>query len=607
MRKLIPNIIALVFVLFVVYLLVNSRSSEFDSPEAASEFHEIGDKDLPALAQEIEPELAESISLVMDRFARSRDVSYTAPHSGISILHIACLFKKPALVQSLLQAGADPNAHHPDDDSPLLLAVGTYMVAADTAKINTLVDTLLEGGAVFAKSGSNESDFLTQAAFVCEDEAVLLHLMERGAKPDADSALPPALHGWAKLLAQMPPDTLRTPGLLQAAALGSCRHQGQHIECIDMLLAAGADVNDTAGADISGGTPLFCIAQELSALDPDSPLRSHGMDTLAHLLERGADPYLRSMQDENYPGFCAYDFLAMRPGLLEDLAQRGHPLQAPPLHFSPGSPILPAEICRTAPAHPSAELLAPHFDAIASVFYPSAAMRQQELYPQAVEAAVALLAAVDPARAAECIQSSPLWQDANEPALSALLTALRDTPAIRVDKDFLCRQAETWAQAGHLDEAATAAELLGHSADAEATIELYAHSEHPALQAGALAARLREKELPDARNNGVADWLLRHRREADTPFLQEAVLLTSLERLWYGEMPEAEVQSLVTLMRRIGAPQAAELYEQIARHLDDPDKLDTLLRSSDTRKFELEVATARYFLENQAQFITPKS
>ena len=99
---------------------------------------------------------------------------------------------------------------------------------------------------------------------------------------------------------------------------------------------------------------------------------------------------------------------------------------------------------------------------------------------------------------------------------------------------------------------------------------------------------------------------LRQRGEAAVlSAVREALLLTSLEELWFGRMNRDEQKKLFALMRRIGAPRAAELYERIARNLDRPEQLDAIVDQGDATKYELEVATARFFLEHKDEFTTP--
>lgn len=593
---------------------------DFGSPQAAAQLAELRHSDLPALAEQMGAEFITGFEEVLEHFERHHDVNYKSSikeddalppaYSGISMLHLACIFKKTALVRSLLEAGAKADQPTTYGAPPLLLAVGTELTPyAREQDIISTANALLEAGARPEMAGRQQGDLLTFATVSGASEDVLLHLMDKGAAANAETALLAAQSGYLKLLRRLPAQVLAQPGMLHASLGGTCSGESFTIPCMDLLLEAGADVNAADSPEAPGYTPLFVLARELAQRTPDDKADpTTSLQVLEYLLRHGADPHLRAENDEDYPNFSPYDFLSTRRELLETLAEHGLPLTAPALHFSPGVALL-SELIRTAGtgAHSAAEL-APHFDTISSVFTPSPAMQQHELFPHAVAAAVNLLSRIDPARAAESIQASPLWQAENTPALSAMLEALEDTPEITLPKELLLPLAEKWARAGQADPAAMAAELLGRCADAAAELQALAHSDLLPLQAGALLAQLSAEDLPDARNSGVADWLLAHHREANTPFLQEALLLTSHERFWQSsELTPEQNRQLIALMRRIGAPQAAHAYEQISLHSDDPDTVENILSSSDIWSYELEAATARYFLQHKAEFTHPAS
>lgn len=607
LRKILPRFGAYLLIACVAVGIYVHLPEQAALPEdALRELAELNTKVLPELMQDekVESELVEIMHEVVQHFNSTGKVNYVVPDSGIGILHVACLLKQPALLHYLLTHGADPNRHAPEDDSPLLLAVGTQaMPNCSAQQINDLVDMLLAAGADPMKAGDEPGDFLTQAAFTCEHEEVLLHLLDRGIAPDQATTLAPALHGWPRSLRRLLHLQPNTRGLMHAAALGSSRYPGQHIECMELLLAAGAGVNDDEQEAMPGSTPALYLAQELSSLPPEDPLIQPGLDALDWLLRHGADPYRRVENDEIHPGWSCYDFISTRPELLAALNQRGHHFQAPELRFTAGT-ALPAELCRAVSTGLTPEQLAPHYEVVSTLLTPSPAMLQQELYAPALEQALPLLAAVNPQDATARILSSPLWQAPAGPELTALLTALHAPAAPALPKEHWLPLIETWARAGREDDAALAAELLGRSPGSEGDIERLMHSPYQAVQAGAYAAYLRTAGLPDARNGGVTEWLRQHKRKADTEFLREAELLTSLDDLWYGRMTPARQEQLLGLMRRIGATTAAAAFEAICRHLDDPAALDAIMQGGDAWKYELEAATARFFIEHAAE-LTP--
>lgn len=601
--------------LAAVVLLVacGEKGTDKLTSEAVQQLGEISEVDLPALEQEdmMEPEFISMFQRVVERYRRSGDMTAGRQRGEPDILQLACLFKKAELVRNLLEQGADPNEHAPDDESPLLSAVNTYLLPETTVEqIIPLVDMLLARGAEFRKSGTMEGDFLTRVAFVCEREEVLLYLLDKGAQPDEETTLPPALHGWAKVLERLLDlSGKNTAGLLHAVAVGSCQFEGDHVRCVHILLEAGADIHAPEAPNMPGSTALFRMAAEMSALDEGDPHLPHAIEVFSCLVREGADPYLRADADENYPGFCPYDFLAQRPRLLTELRERGIDLQAPALRIDGGKNLL-ADICRASVYKPEGKVIAPFFEAIAGVLKPTPEMLSAEIYTQALEAGVRLLGKIDPSRAAQRIMEMPLWREAegvkkSENILIPLLAALQDTPRIKFPADFLYRQAERAQKTGLKEEAALLIELMERSEDGEELLRQCMEDSRLPLCAGAYAARLRIDGLPDARNDGVSAWLKEHGREADTDFLKEAKLLTSPERLWFGNMNEADIRKLVVAMRRIGAPHAADAYEQIAVALNDPEKLDAIMEKGDDWKYEAEIAIARYFLKNKTQFFHP--
>ena len=596
----------------VLLVSCGERGTEKLTDGAVQQLEEITKVGLPLLQEEklVEAEFVDSLRQVVERFRKTGDMESERERGKPNILQIACLFKKRELVQSLLEQGADPNAHSLDDESPLLLAVGTYLLPETTTEqIIPVVDTLLAGGADFKKSGTNGDDFLTRAAFACEQEDVLLHLLDKGARPDAETALPPALHGWARALERVLAMTeKRTEGLLHAAAVGSCQFEGDHIRCVRILLEAGSDIRAPEAPNMPGSTALFRMAAEMSELDENDPHLDHAIEVFSFLVQRGADPYLRAETDESYPGFSPYDFLARRPKIIAALRDRGIALQAPALRIDGGKNLL-ADICRAAMYKPAGKEIAPFFESIAGVLRPTREMLDAEIYTQALEAGVHLLGCIDPSRAAQRIMEMPLWQqdlgtkDA-ENILPTLLAAIQDTPGIKLPADFLYRHASCAQKAGLKEEASVLIELMERSDDGADFICRCIEDPCLPIRAGAYAARLHLAGLPDARNGGVAAWLMEQGGKADTDFLKEAVLLTSQEQLWYGSMEEADIRKLIAAMRQLGASRAADAYEKIVAALDDPEKLDAIMAQGDDWKYELEIAIARHFLKNKAQFRT---
>ena len=612
-------VITALIALAVVGVLVHTgwgREGWRATPEAAQELAELIERDIAALdtEDEVDAETVEQMYAVVQAFCERQDARYVAEESRLSLLHLACLFKKPELAKSLLAHGAPPNAQRAGEDSPLLLAVNTWRGHDEAARrrMRELVDTLLASGAEFGKSGHDGGDFLTQAAMVCEDEETLLYLLRRGAKPDAETATPLALHGMraglAAVLEQREEDTM--VGLLHAVARGVCLYDGDFVGCLEELLCRDAKVDEEPEGQV-GCTPLYLLARELGDMEEGQTTWAQAVEVCQRLLEAGADAYRRADGDAEYPGFCAYDFLASKAGLLQKLREGGVELPEPQICLRSGVDLL-ADVCRVAMRHTGAEELAEHVGEIGGVLAPTARMLSHEIYPESLTAAVKLLAKVDAERATEIIEASPLWQagppgaakETVDAAQVGMIEAVARETGVKLSRGFICTQAEAMMAAGRGEEAAGLVELLGRCEDGEADVERYCRDARMAMQAGAYAAKLYAAGLPDARNDGVADWLMERGRRANTAFMRKAMLLTSLERLWYGQMTEEEKEELFGMMREIGATEAAKTYAQIVKNIDKPEELDKLMAEGDEWKYELEVATARYFLEHKDEFET---
>ena len=133
----------------VLLVSCGERGTEKLTDGAVQQLEEITKVGLPLLQEEklVEAEFVDSSRQVVERFRKNGDMESERERGKPNILQIACLFKKRELVQSLLEQGADPNAHSLDDESPLLLAVGTYLLPETTTEqIIPVVDTLLAGG-----------------------------------------------------------------------------------------------------------------------------------------------------------------------------------------------------------------------------------------------------------------------------------------------------------------------------------------------------------------------------------------------------------------------------------------------------------------------------
>ena len=583
------------------------RDKGHATPEAAQELAlistylpEIGIDEILELPQ------PDEIHMLLADFAASADASQASSPSGITMLHLACLFKKAELARCLLLDHADPNAVTAQGDTPLSLAVSLRGAEDDSVTddaIIRLIDTLVAGGADLSRHTAEDMPLLNYAGLNCFSEAVFLHLLDIGCQPDETSCQAPAMMGWNNALKRMldagagvPPHALDTMLLMAAANL--------HASTVELLLEAGADVN---ASRLAGTTPLLEAAGHLlsPAEEDESAHHSAIYDVCALLIRKGADPYQAELRQEDSISFSAADILSRKESSIHAMKARGVEIAPRPIQFTGGIALLEAVGKASALEQ---EPQPDDFDAIAQVLTPTVEMRQHRLYHEVLPMAIEILHQLNPQRTAQLVAALPEWtsREAWEQGAGAhLLPEIIKCEHLILPKNILTLTAEHRLQAGDVDAAADLVELLGRCPDAGQEINLYAQHEALSFRAGAMAARLHQAGLPTSRDGDVELWLNNHNMSANTPILQKALLLTSLSRLWYGDMLPAEEREMLDAMDEIGAKEAAAHYRAIVQALDEPETLDKLTEKSDSWKFELEIATGQYILDNAPAFLRP--
>ena len=584
------------------------------TPEAAGQFME--------LRVEIE-ELAaadwmvdygpEELREVVQNFIQTADPTYTSATNKYSILHIACMLKKAELARCLIQDGADPNAatmmEGSPAETPLLYALTTdYAPEATAQEINTLIDVLVAAGASLATPGSAETGLAYNACLTCAHEEVYAHLLDIGAPRSGNELQECAYRGWLNTLTRLlnekggitPADYALLPTV---ARMSDGYYTGEHLACARYLIENGASADSP---DEVGRTALFCLASGYSTLK-ENGMGDTALELAEYLLKNGANPYLRIDKEPDYPGFSAYDLIKGNSDLLQALQQKGFTFTPPAMEIRSGE-YLAADVCRAALTHPDTEAITPHFNTIATLLNPTEELREQEIYTDALRNAVILMAKVDADKTSKIIANMPLWNDpqamkSQDHITTELLYALQDTLSIVLPKELLLKAAEECQKNAAYERAAILTELLGRADDSDALIEQLSNDARPAIKAGALSARLYKEGLPAASDGGVEAWLAEHKRTADTPVLQKALLLTSIERLWYGDMSTEEMDSFVVAVQELGLSRVAEIYQQIITHLSHPEQLDEIMATQHLWAYELEIATAQFLLQHKDEIL----
>jgi ankyrin repeat protein len=178
---------------------------------------------------------------------------------GVTPMSEAALIGSEPVIRKLLAAGVDPDSPNPEGETALMLVVRTGRVDA--------AEVLIDAGAdLNAKENWAGQTALMWAGAQLQPEMVKL-LLASGAQVDARSTV----REWTRKVSSEPrPKELAQGGLtpLMFAARTGC------IECAELLLGAGADINRT---DPYGVTPLVVATLNLQN------------DFAAYLVEKGAD------------------------------------------------------------------------------------------------------------------------------------------------------------------------------------------------------------------------------------------------------------------------------------------------------------------------------
>ena len=198
-------------------------------------------------------------AVVVERLIEAGAKPAAANVFGVTPMSEAALIGSEPVIRELLAAGVDPDSPNPEGETALMLVVRTGRVDA--------AEVLIDAGAdVNAKERWAGQTALMWAGAQLQPEMVKL-LLANGAEVDARSTV----REWTRKVSSEPrPKELAQGGLtpLMFAARTGC------IECAELLLGAGADINLT---DPYGVTPLIVATLNLQN------------DFAAYLVEKGAD------------------------------------------------------------------------------------------------------------------------------------------------------------------------------------------------------------------------------------------------------------------------------------------------------------------------------
>ncbi len=619
------------------------------TPQAAQELAELRAEQEMSFSHDADSDLQAEITALLSRFDKTADVRLSSTPHAITLLHLACVYKKTELARCLLLDGADPNARQLSDapgadlaaeeegneasaalvpaDTPLTWATLPHREGATAGELLPLIELLVQHGADVNRPGPFGAPPLVTATLIPSPagEAVVLRLLELGARaseflpPDGSGKLVPltafvAANGWHRALEKLLDSgaSIATPARSALHAAAEHPELPGALDCARLLLARGAEVD---ALNDEGATPLYIAAHSLASPEGgERELLDSTCAMIALLLEHGADPLRCSDADPEFPGSCAADFIAMNTSAQEKLAALGVSVPRRPVNFAlPQGSALLSEICRASLFGTPAEEISPHVSMLASLLAtPSSEVRESPLYADALGHALKLLSRVDAARAASLASRLPLWREDEawkhaDARTASLMQAVLDTPELVLPRQELVAHARHMASLGVSEVAAMLVELLERDDSAGADIETLCADASPAIRAGALTARLLRHGLPAPRNAAVAEWMQEHEltEESAPPSLRRALLLTSLDKFWYGNMSSEEVRSLLDAMRGIGAARAADFYARLAANLSNPDALDRLTApggEAECARFELECATALFIWANRREW-----
>lgn len=545
----------------------------------------------------------------------------TGADEGLTILDLACAARQKELAEYLLKQGADARKGSPlkvllwttptDDDAEIPLQ--------EEERTIEFIDLLTAHGADVNGPAFNSN--LSTAA-MSATEAVFLHLLDKGAKVPETEEIPTGAivvaRAWNEALRRL--IEMKAPlsdGSMTALHAATPKDMAdEHAETMRLLLEAGADANALNSA---GYTPLFLLLQTMNA-EPSEDDR----ECLRLLLEHGATVTGPEVWDETFGMLTPYDFLASYPSLLDELREEGYDIPEQPLEIREDEEHLFRDIRRAElrlSHHPqAAELLKPYTGLLVKVL-------TQHLHGadgEVAGAAFSLLCQADKGLAEQVLPTLRLWDDTREwdikddpfmPVGAEILSVITERAQdenespLALPKDKILHLIQLFPESPHANTQllTEVTELLEYAPGAEEDIErLSKDDSNPAVQLGAMTAKLHLAGLPDAKAGSAEVWLGNYNAACLPPAVMKVLRLTDLETFWFGEMEATDRTALIADIESLGLYTVADIYRKALPDGLTDDELADIMGEAAEHAIELELAVARFILENRKDFEASK-
>ncbi len=550
---------------------------------------------------------------VIAHYRRTGDARYASPTRRTTLLHLACIAKKPELVRQLLAEGAAPNAltYHPemersyDGAFTFTLCDKFYPCTPPSNKENSLriIDLLVAAGgdAKGRQAGSALHMMPLLFSQVEGAEDIALHMLTLGTDPGRN-ALNKILNDKDKDGKKLDQVQLSRHRFLELATREGWARVLEHMLREGMLTNIDLHPEDE--------TSLLCnlVAKMAeSQWDADeAPLFEGRAACVALMLRHGASVHTTGALPDSKTS--AADFIHSHPRLLAYLNERGISVPRTPRELGEASL---AHDLRRMPVYacPPLESLTPLYEALTSLLAAEEAHTVQENV-------LRFMMQVDTSKTAERLMALPMWHPSptwTEAESKLFKAVLRNrSMAAALPADWLLATAEKQEAAGFPRIAHGLIHLLAQHPQAAPMVEKLCHDARPAIAAAACTVRLRLAGLDNLpllkqdnlcakgskdyeqlrRLRWAVDLLTDLNQDDETYFLDFSLMddhtWLSLECLMKNEadiLKREAMDELATFLRERGADAEAdyvsELHKLYSRLHPDRVENDTLESARD--------------------------